>query len=145
MVGGALGESTAVAVAIESTCTRASDDEAEGGYEYMEPTARVPSGDAIMAARSRGTLRRAAIEAGRYPTLVRPAEAALLMTVAAEEEAAAVTEEGRSMEVVAAGEVVAMRWVELEDRRAAAAKRRRQPRGGQRPGGGGGYPNPNLI
>jgi hypothetical protein len=31
MVGGALGESTAVAAAVESTSTRASDDEAKGG------------------------------------------------------------------------------------------------------------------
>jgi hypothetical protein len=96
----------------------------------MEPTARVPSGDAIMAARSRGTLRRAASDAGRYPALVRLAEATLVMETAAE---------GGSVEVAA------MRWVEPEDRRSAAAKRRRRPRGRRRAGGGGGYPNPNLI
>jgi hypothetical protein len=55
----------------------------------MEPTARVPSGDAVMTARSRGTLRRVARDAGRYPALVRPAEAALVMAAAAKEEAAA--------------------------------------------------------
>jgi hypothetical protein len=67
----------------------------------MEPTARVLSGDVIMEAQSRGTLRRAARDARRYPALVRPAEAALVMAAAAEEEAAAVvTEVGKSMEVV---------------------------------------------
>jgi hypothetical protein len=89
----------------------------------MEPIARVPSGDAVMAARSRGMLRRAARDAGRYPALVRPTEAALIMAAAAEEEAAAAgTQEGGSVEVEAAVEVAAMRWVEPEDQRAAAAK-----------------------
>jgi hypothetical protein len=105
----------------------------------MEPTARVPSGDVVMAARSRGMLRRAARDAGRYPTLVRPAEAALVMASATEDEAAAAgTEEGGSVELEAAVEVAAMRWVEPEDRRGAAAKRRRRPRRRRRPGGGGG-------
>jgi hypothetical protein len=96
----------------------------------MEPTARVPSGDAVMAARSRGTLRRAASDAGRYHALVRLAEAALVMETATE---------GRSVEVAA------MTWVEPEDQRSAVAKRRRRPRRRRWAGGGGGYPNPNLI
>jgi hypothetical protein len=49
------------------------------------------------------------------------------MAAAAKEEAAAVaTEEGGSVEVVAAVEVAAMRWVEPEDWRAEAARRRRR-------------------
>jgi hypothetical protein len=105
----------------------------------MEPTTRVPSGNVVMVARSRGTLRRAARDAGRYPALVRPAEAALVMVAATEEEVTtAVTEEGRSVEVVAAVEVAAMRWVEPEYRSAAAAKRRRRPRRRRRLGEGDG-------
>jgi hypothetical protein len=79
-----------------------------------------------MAARSRGTLRRAARDTG-----VRSVEAALVMAATAKEEAV-VTEEGGSVEVVEAVEVAAMRWVKPEDRRAAVAKEETAARRGRR-------------
>jgi hypothetical protein len=92
----ATGGGTAVAAAVEAagmmtrggaaaggeTLVYGTDDEdAVGGKENMEPTARVPICGADMTTRSSGALRRAAGDAGRNPAL-RPAKAALVTATA---------------------------------------------------------------
>jgi hypothetical protein len=69
----------------EAAADGADDDEADCRKENNDPTGSVPIYGIIMAVRSIGTLKRAAREAGRWPDVARPEEAALVRKAEARE------------------------------------------------------------